>query len=555
MWNQSFPYNYYAPEDPKGSGGRAYAGCVATAMSIIMHYWRWPIQGTGTHSYVPSSGSCSSNYPMQTANFGETEYHFDNMPNSITSPFDNSVALLMYHCGVAVDMMYCYSGSGAYSYDVPDAIINYFKYDHSATLYDKDWMSDEEWIDLLKTDLNKGYPIYNSGCSSSGCHAFVCDGYTDTDLFHYNFGWGGAANGYYTANNVNGFNSWQSVIVNFIPDMEQYEPECKEFTYLTYEEGTIVDCSGPTQNYKPNSSASWLIDADANGDMTRKVITIEWEQFDLAQDDYLRIYGGDSDEAPILAEYTKGSQPQLIDFLGSKMFIRFTASPDSETAKGFMLNYTATQDNYCNGSITLLTKLKGTFDDGSGENYNYSNSIICKWRIAPENAQSIHISFNYFETEKGKDILRITNLANNTTIASLSGIYSKDKLPSVTVPAGKVQIVFSTNNAINAKGFELNYVATLSEPDEIEQNQAVQTLTVYPNPASSQLNISFISPHTDPIKIELFNTLGEIIYQETFTGFLENYNKTIDVEMLSKGIYFLKIMSSNGISVKKIVIN
>mgnify|MGYP001768428418 CR=1 FL=1 len=58
MWNQDYPYNAYCPEDEDGPGGHVYAGCVATAMSMIMTYYRYPIHGTGSHSYnAPGYGT------------------------------------------------------------------------------------------------------------------------------------------------------------------------------------------------------------------------------------------------------------------------------------------------------------------------------------------------------------------------------------------------------------------------------------------------------------------------------------------------------------------
>jgi len=556
MWNQNSPYNYYAPLSSSGPGGKAYAGCVATAMSIIMHYWRWPITGTGTHSYNPNVGWCSTNFPILSADFGATEYHFDGMLNKIGYGIDNPIALLMYHCAVAVDMMFCHSGSGAYSEDVPHAIKQYFRYDNSAAIYDKDDMSNQEWKDLLKTDLNKGYPMYNSGCSGSGCHAFVCDGYTSDDLFHYNFGWGGAANGYYTVTNVGGFYSWQSVINNYIPDMEQYNNvEYPEFSVVNFSEGSITDYSGPVKNYKPNTSLAWLIDPDVVDDLSRKTTTIDWEEFDLAEGDFVRIYDGNSDASPLLAEYTAGDVPQQLKSSNSKVFIRFTSSPTSETANGFLLNYKTTPVLYCNGSTTVLKEQEGSFEDGSGEGYNYSNSVLCKWVITPENAQNIFITFNYFETEEEKDIVRIIDMTTNKIIASLSGFYTKDNFPTVLVPSGKAQIIFSSNKTINAKGFELKYKTNVSESSIEEKNAAVKALTVFPNPTSDILNLSFSYPQKDNIKIEIYNFLGDVIYKENLIDFSGNFKQPINIEMLSQGLYFLKVSSSNGISVKKIIKN
>ena len=113
LWNQDSPYNAYCPSGHGGPGGHAYAGCVATAMSMVMKYWNWPTQGNGEHSYTPEG------YPMQTVNFGATTYDWANMPNSCNNSNYQAVATLMYHCGVSVDMMYGSGSSGAYSQDVP----------------------------------------------------------------------------------------------------------------------------------------------------------------------------------------------------------------------------------------------------------------------------------------------------------------------------------------------------------------------------------------------------------------------------------------------------
>ena len=51
FWNQSYPYNYYCPVAAGGSGGKCYAGCVATAMSMIMKFWNFPPHGFGQKSY------------------------------------------------------------------------------------------------------------------------------------------------------------------------------------------------------------------------------------------------------------------------------------------------------------------------------------------------------------------------------------------------------------------------------------------------------------------------------------------------------------------------
>lgn len=221
-WNQDYPYNYYCPTGQGGPGGRAYAGCVATAMSMVMKHWNWPEQGVGEHSYTPTG------YATQSVNFGATTYDWANMTNSISSgsPQANiqAIAMLMYHCGVSVDMMYGPGSSGAYSQDVPGAIADHFRYTEYATRLDRDLYTRTDWEDMLILCLEEGFPLYYSGSDSEGGHAFACDGYRASDRkFHFNWGWSGYGNSNYyaiDALNVMGsqLNDNQAAIFDFIPD-------------------------------------------------------------------------------------------------------------------------------------------------------------------------------------------------------------------------------------------------------------------------------------------------------------------------------------------------
>ncbi len=216
-WNQNFPYNKFCPAE----GGRTYAGCVATAMSQVMNYWRYPSHGYGQHSYTYGQ------YGELSANFAEATYDFDLMPISISefSPAENidAIALFMYHCGIAVDMMYGTDGSGAYSEDVPEAILKYFGYTNCSRMVYRDQCTLGQFQALLKNQFDMGWPVYYSGSDTggNGGHAFVCDGYDDNDMFHFNWGWSASGDGFYAIDELNvssyAFNSGQAFIANYVP--------------------------------------------------------------------------------------------------------------------------------------------------------------------------------------------------------------------------------------------------------------------------------------------------------------------------------------------------
>jgi len=213
-WDQEYPYNDLCP---RVSEIPTFTGCAATAMAQIMFYHRHPVTGIGSRSYTWNNQTLS-------ADFGATTYQWNNMPSSLTAGSTpeqkNAVATLMYHCGVAVEMNYTPSVSLANSYSFKYALPTYFKYDGGIDLKQRSeyFGNDAGWHDLLKNELDAGRPIFYAGASSTGGHAFVCDGYDDGGCFHFNWGWSGSGDGWYvTSNLVNGYNNSQEIVLNIKP--------------------------------------------------------------------------------------------------------------------------------------------------------------------------------------------------------------------------------------------------------------------------------------------------------------------------------------------------
>ena len=234
-WHQGCLYNSLCPA-MSGPCGHAEVGCVAVAMAQIMHYWGYPASGWGSNSYYNQGVELS-------ADFGNTTYDWEHMPDSLTENSSDAeieaVATLLYHCGVAVNMAYSTNGSTASSANAPDVWIRNF--DYSRQLHrDRKGNNNEVWLTKLKDCLDLQRPIYYSGQGSAGGHAFVCDGYDDSDLLHFNWGWGGNGDGYFALGNLNpigySFNNNNYAILDIIPE---YEPCVVAATTFPPTAGTI----------------------------------------------------------------------------------------------------------------------------------------------------------------------------------------------------------------------------------------------------------------------------------------------------------------------------
>lgn len=215
-WSQGCLYNALCPEDEAGECGHVWTGCTATAMAQIMNYWQWPEQGSGEHSYEWNGQTLS-------ANFGETTYDWNNMLDEYyswnsTQEQVEAVATLMYHCGVSVDMKYAPDGSAATLH--PEPLIDYFAYSDEMS-FEYNWeFSDASWKAKLRDCLNLNRPLWYIGNTELGSHAFVCDGYDDNDMFHFNWGWAGSNDGYYTIYTMIGDLSYNRAIFNIHPQGE-----------------------------------------------------------------------------------------------------------------------------------------------------------------------------------------------------------------------------------------------------------------------------------------------------------------------------------------------
>lgn len=218
-WGQDAPFNNLTPEYTDKTNGKVHyvTGCVATAMSMIMHYHRYPQHGMGERSYRFTPGDGTSAAMTLTANFEDTYYDWDNMLDSYEAgkyneAQANAVATLMYQCGVAVKMTYTADGSGAYSTEACKALRNYFRYNGWIKCYNRTYFPKDEFMNLVYRELNDGCPILFGGQSTSGGHEFIFDGYNEQGLVHVNWGWNGTDNGYYDIAQLHGYSSGQELV-------------------------------------------------------------------------------------------------------------------------------------------------------------------------------------------------------------------------------------------------------------------------------------------------------------------------------------------------------
>lgn len=541
IWNQDKYYNKLCPEDadaPTGYDGHVPNGCVALSTSLVMYYHRYPETGTGTHSYN------AAGYGTQSANYGATTYNWSAMTDDVSN-YNTSVAKLIYHMGVAVNMNYAADGSGSQTDYAATALKTYFKYSNTISTKNRWSYSETSWKTLLKDNLNLNRPmVYSGSDQASGGHAFNCDGYDDADYFHFNWGWGGYSNGYFLISNLNPtgstFNSGQQVIVNIFPSSPV--TTCPALKTLTSTTGSIEDNSG-AGNYGNNQDCQWLIAPDNGG-----TINITFSKLNTESgNDVITIYNGETTSSPVIGTYSGTTLPSAVSVPGPKALVRFQTNA-TVVKDGFLLNYTSTNaESFCS-STKLLTTATGSVSDGSATS-NYNNNTYCRWFIQPAGATSITLTFSSFNVSAEDEVVIYNRSAN--PIQQI-GKYSGSSLPPVIVcPAGRLGIEFISDNDNIGQGWDATWTSTGSS-SSIQKIDGIYGLSLFPNPSTNELNIQINSDRNSTASLSITDLTGKVVYFKNIS-ISDLYTQKIDISSFGKGMYFLNLTNDSGSMIVKFI--
>jgi len=228
-WGQDSPFNNYAPSLKIANDKKAPAGCVAIAMAQVMNYHRYPASARFTGSYtIEGSDEQFQATVSSTYSWPYNDYYSYYFPEGTmayekvsTSPrLGNLVATLCRDCAYAVGMQYTSTGSGAWTYTLPQVMADCFGYSIVGShYYERYFYTDDEWHGIVCSELEQGCPLLFTGydADTGGGHAFVCDGVDGSGLVHINWGWSGLYDGYFEIDLLNPsteqYSEYQSIVV------------------------------------------------------------------------------------------------------------------------------------------------------------------------------------------------------------------------------------------------------------------------------------------------------------------------------------------------------
>ncbi len=123
---------------------------------------------------------------------------------------------------------------------------------------------------------------------------------------------------------------------------------------------------------------------------------------------------------------------------------------------------------------------------------------------------------------------------------------SNEKNPTVTyVNPGSFPVTLKASNSFGSDILTEEGFITIGWPVGIEDNTQYTSLLLYPTPAKDWVSLQYSLPNVSNIQLNLFNLIGQSLYQDSFTANSGEHLYRLDIQQLSSGTYFL-VVNING---------
>jgi len=216
-------YNYYTPDQYP-------CGCVATALAQVMRYYEYPTAQIGVNEFaIRVTGTRGQKaYTRGGDGFGGPYVWSDMVlrPESncgaLTEAQRQAIGGLCYDAGIAVEMEYTATGSGAYMPDARDALVTTFQYSNAILGYNFGQDIHAGMKEMINPNLDAGAPVILAildATDLNDAHAVVCDGYgyeSSTLYHHLNMGWRGVDDIWYSLPNIDASRAKYTVVFGCI---------------------------------------------------------------------------------------------------------------------------------------------------------------------------------------------------------------------------------------------------------------------------------------------------------------------------------------------------
>ncbi len=219
---------------------------------------------------------------------------------------------------------------------------------------------------------------------------------------------------------------------------------------------------------------------------------------------------------------------------------------------------------FCQGTSVTLS--------GSGaQTYSWDNSVVDGVSFTPSATQTYTVIGTDVNGCENTD--QITLTMNTLPVVDAGSDATICQGTSVTLSGSGADTYSWDNSVVDGVSFTpsatLTYQVTGTDANGCENTDQVTitvqdcagveeidglSFTVYPNPASADLNVNVTNNNGSTIEISLTDINGKVVFNSTLNASNAQENVKIDVSTLSNGVYYLKLNSNASVSTKKVIV-
>ena len=587
LWRQSWPYNALCPENDDLEGeqynGHSAVGCVALSTAMVMKHYGWPETGEGSYTHTSSANGGHGDI---TINFSQETYNWNNIPNSIGfyDPVNQDLAKLLFHVGAAVRSYWGPVGTGSSIEHSAYALPNFFKYESNIQLLARNNYTFETWRNILHNEIDNGRPMIYSGGQEEGFgHAFNLDGYQGDIYFHFNWGWGGNNNGYYTLDGIP-YNVDQLAIVNIYPgagysniDAELYAINSPQSLYTSIQQinpQVVIRNSGTTNITSANVSytlnGGTPVTTTWSGNLSAgQTATITFDPITLTYGNHVFVatvtVAGDSNAANnSLTRNFSVSDCSLVTTFPYTQVFNSANLPDcwSINQTHTSNTWTSTTGYTIGGEISVNPNAGSHFFYVPWVNQNQNELLISEtfnftnitnpqisfwfngnyhWSVIEDNCD-----LNFEVSISGGSWNVLWNESNHTEFSETIYQWLKTELDLSTYQ-GQSDVRFAFRYTGNdGANFAIDNII-IEGTTSLDNTKEKMFVEIFPNPSSNIVNLV----SNDNInKVFITNIIGQSVYQKEFN----NTNIQLNVSNFESGIYLIRVYTDNDIYTKKLQI-
>jgi hypothetical protein len=251
----------------------------------------------------------------------------------------------------------------------------------------------------------------------------------------------------------------------------------------------------------------------------------------------------------------RNEQIDLNAFFGENVMFKFVNinGYGNSTVTSFLDNYTYNAPNELDVFVTEIFDLTNAtsavlaFDLAKAQ---YSSSLFDGMRV--EASIDCGTSYTVIYEKTDLDLSTVPSYVTGNWTPSSANDWRNEQIDLNPFFGEKVLFRFVNINGYGNSTFidNINVAGVLG----VVENELNKAISLYPNPAKSEVNITLNNQTFDSIKIQVFNSLGQTLKSIEVNN--QNTNTfSIDVSNLVTGLYFVTIDLDGVKASKKLLVN